>query len=279
MFKTIYKRYGISSFKAIDEFKKENRISKIGHTGTLDPLAQGLLLVAIDEGTKLIEYIQNKDKEYNVVIKLGYSSKTYDLEGPIKFNSFKIPTKEEIIKIINSFIGNIKQKPPIFSAKKINGKKAYELARENKKVNIKKINVTIYEIKNIKYSYPFISFSTTVSNGTYIRSLVNDIGKKLKTGAYMIYLERTMVNGIKINDEINIKKFLNIKTTKINSRENLLDLINGKTKYYKINDGNYLLEFNNQIVGLIEVKNNQIIKNKLFGKKINSLIKQGEWNV
>ena len=107
MFKILYKKPNISSFKAIKEFQKENNIRKIGHTGTLDPLAQGLLLVATDDDTKLIPYIKNKDKEYKVEMKLGFISKTYDAEGPIEFFSHYQPSNEEVLNILNSFIGNI----------------------------------------------------------------------------------------------------------------------------------------------------------------------------
>ncbi|MBR2055832.1 MAG: tRNA pseudouridine(55) synthase TruB, partial [Mycoplasmataceae bacterium] len=160
MFKLIYKDLGISSNKAINIFKKENNINKIGHTGTLDVLAQGLLLLATDDDTKLIPYISNKEKEYKVIAKLGFISKTYDSEGPISFCSKKIPSEKEVFQVVNSFIGKIKQKPPIYSSKKINGKKAYELARKNKEVKLKEISIEIFDIFDIKYKYPFIEFKT-----------------------------------------------------------------------------------------------------------------------
>lgn len=272
MFKLIYKNINESSFKAIKEFQKKNNISKIGHTGTLDPLAQGLLLVAIDDYTKLIPYIIDKDKEYKVIAKLGFISKTYDAEGPISYFSDKVPTQEEIEQCIKSFIGQIKQYPPIFSAKKINGKRSYQLARNNQDVKLNASIVNIYEIKNVKYQYPYLKFTTKVSNGTYIRSLIHDLGQFLKTGAYITYLERTMINGLRANDSIDIEKLLNLKITSIENETMVKNLLNGKHININLNDNTYLLEYRYVIIGLIVVKNKKTIKSKLFGKTIQEII-------
>lgn len=272
MFKLIYKEPGISSNKSIQLFKKENNINKIGHTGTLDVLAQGLLLLATDDDTKLIPYISNKEKEYKVIAKLGFISKTYDNEGPITFFSKKIPNKIEVFEVINSFIGKIKQKPPIYSSKKINGKKAYELARENKKVNLKEISIEIFDIFNIKYKYPFIEFEVHVSNGTYIRTLINDIGQKLETGAYVTFLERTMVNGLRLNDPININKLIKLEKIFIDNKMELMNFFNGKIKKLNKEDNTYLLEFNGNYIGVIEISNGIIVKNNLFGNKIKRIL-------
>lgn len=276
MFKIIYKKLGISSFACINKFKKENNIKKIGHTGTLDPLAEGLLMIATDDDTKLIPYISNKEKEYEVELKLGYSSPTLDAEGPITVFPSYVPTKEEVEKVVKSFIGNIKQHPPHFSAKKVNGKRAYDLARENKDFVLAEIEVTIFEIKNLKYDYPFVSFKTRVSNGTYIRSLVNDIGQTLKTSAYMTHLNRSKIHGLGINDEIDLKKLFNKPKIQIQNINELTYWFNGLKKEYKTNDGDYLLEFNNDIVGLVIIEKTKIIKSKLFGNKIKRILNKGE---
>lgn len=272
MFKLIYKNINESSFKAIREFQKNNNVSKIGHTGTLDPLAQGLLLVAIDDYTKLIPYISNKDKEYKVIAKLGFISKTYDAEGPISHFSDKVPTQEEIEQCIKSFIGQIEQYPPIFSAKKINGKRSYELARKSQDVKLNASIVNIYEIKDIKYQYPYLEFTTTVSNGTYIRSLIHDLGQFLKTGAYITYLERTMVNGLRANDSIDIEKLLNLKIAPIEDKAMVKELLNGKHININLNDNTYLLEYRCVIIGIIIVKNKKTVQCKLFGKTIQKII-------
>lgn len=269
MFKLIYKKINQSSFQAIKEFQKKNNIKKIGHTGTLDPLAQGLLLVATDDDTKLIPFIKNKDKEYLVKLKLGFISKTYDAEGPISFCSDYVPTLEEVKKCISLFIGDIKQTPPSFSAKKINGKKAYELARKNQEVILQEINITIHSINLIKYEYPFIEFSANVSNGTYIRSLVNNIGQKLKTGAYMSFLERTKVNGFSINDQITTDTLFDFNVIDIDII-NLKDLFNGKSvnKLNNLPNGKYSITYNKDIVGILIFENNKKVLQKLFGNKI-----------
>ncbi len=273
MFKILYKRANISSFKAINEFKKEHNIQKIGHTGTLDPLAQGLLLIATEDDTKLIPYIKNKDKEYRVKMKLGFISKTYDAEGPIKFYSDYQPSTNEIINILNSFIGNIEQVPPIFSAKKINGQKAYDLARKNQIVKLNPIKVHIYNICNIKYQYPNLEFDIKVSNGTYIRSLVNDIGNKLNTGAYMYFLERTKVHGLSLCDDIDIKLLTKMEVIKLNQKDIVCKLFQGLDHTFHVNDNTYLLEYKNKIIGVIDIKNKSIISRKLFGNTIINALK------
>ncbi|MBD5423247.1 MAG: tRNA pseudouridine(55) synthase TruB [Mycoplasma sp.] len=274
MFKILYKKPNESSFQAISRFRYENKIQKIGHTGTLDPLAQGLLLVAIDEYTKLIPYIYNKDKEYKVICKLGYVSKTYDEEGPIEHISDYVPTNENINSVINTFIGQIEQIPPIYSAKKVNGKRSYELARKNKTIELQPIKVQIHSISKIKYKYPYLEFVVSVSNGTYIRSLINDIGQKLGTGAYITYLERTMVNGLRENDEINLQKLLNMNTINIDDNETLKKLFNGIKLSFNVKDASYLLEYKNTIIGIIVINNKSIYKINLFGKVIKNILEE-----
>lgn len=274
MFKIIYKNINESSFRAISNFQYKNNIKKIGHTGTLDVLAQGLLLVATDEYTKLIPYIWNKDKEYKVICKIGEVSRTYDAEGPIEFSSDYIPSENEIKGVLSSFIGKQKQIPPIYSAKKINGKKSYELARKNQEVNLKEIEIEIYNIEKIKYFYPFLEFTTCVSNGTYIRSLVHDLGQKLGTGSYMTFLERTMVNGLRKEEEINVNKLLNMNSIHIKNKGILKKIFEGKKVEIDFNNGSYLLEYKNNIIGIVIIQNKEIFKSKLFGKVIDKILKE-----
>lgn len=166
---------------------------KVGHAGTLDPLATGLLIVLVGDECKNQDKYMKLDKTYEVQLKLGETSTTDDAEGEISKISDKIPTKEEVINTIESFIGEIKQVPPIYSAIKVDGKRAYKLAREGSKPEMKPRLVTIHSITNIEYKYPYVSFTTFVSSGTYIRSLVRDIGKELGVGAYMTALRRTQI--------------------------------------------------------------------------------------
>lgn len=266
MFKVIEKQRGQTSLDAIKKFQKEHKIKKIGHTGTLDPLAQGLLLVATDDYTKLIPYIKNKDKEYLVEATLGFISRTYDAEGPITFFSDYIPNENEVRKKIKMLMGTIKQYPPIYSAKKVGGKRSYELARKNQEVVLEPNEVTIYTIEDLKYEYPLLSFKTKVSNGTYIRSLVHDLGKLLNTGAYLTFLERIMVNGLHRGDEVNLHQLLQMESIIID-KEQLQMLKQGKKIAIERNNGSYLLEYKKIVIGLMKLG-----KIKLFGHTINQLL-------
>lgn len=184
---------------------------KVGHTGTLDPLATGLLVLLIGDYTKRATELTKLDKTYAVTMKLGQTSSTGDEEGIKAQISDLVPTYEELEDVLKQFIGEIMQTPPAYSAIKINGQRAYKLARAGKEVKIEPRKVTIYLIDFVDYTYPEIKFTAKVSSGTYIRSLVEDIGKELNTGAYMTALCRTEVgkfvltNAITTNN-INVEK-------------------------------------------------------------------------
>ena len=185
------KSKGVSSFAAINELKRKIRAKKVGHAGTLDPMAEGLMIVMINDATKFSDDLMKKEKEYYVEMELGYKTDTYDLEGAVveRYESEISVSNAQIIKVINSFRGKIKQIPPMYSAIKIDGKKLYDLARKGVEVERTERNVEISEIRKIKIIRPDknskdarnikISFYVKVSSGTYIRSLVYDIGEKL----------------------------------------------------------------------------------------------------
>ncbi len=166
---------------------------KIGHTGTLDPLATGLMIVVVGSYCKRAEEFSKVDKTYEVTMKLGETSTTGDDEGEKTITSTNEPFTEEVQAAAQSFVGVIEQVPPAFSAIKVGGKRAYELAREGKPVDIQPRQVKIHFIKGVAYDYPNVSFTTSVSSGTYIRTLVEDIGKKLEVGSHMTDLRRTVV--------------------------------------------------------------------------------------
>lgn len=173
---------------------KKPRSVKCGHTGTLDPAATGLLVLCIGkEYTKKVPQLIKQDKTYEVELTLGKISTTGDKEGEISFVSAEKPKKEDIISALQAFVGTIEQTPPAFSAIKIDGKRAYDLARAGKEVNINPREVTIYLINSVEYDYPKVKFTTRVGSGTYIRSLAGDIGEKLGVGAYMSSLKRTAI--------------------------------------------------------------------------------------
>lgn len=178
----------------------------VGHTGTLDPLATGLLVILLGNYTKRAPKLTKLDKTYEVTMKLGKTSTTGDEEGVKTTASDREPTHEEVEAAINSFLGEIEQIPPAYSAIKVNGKKAYELARKGKEVKLEPRRIKIYQIVDIEYKYPVIKFTTHVSSGTYIRTLAEDIGKKLGTGAYMSDLRRTKVGDFNINDAMTMEK-------------------------------------------------------------------------
>lgn len=175
---------------------------KVGHTGTLDPLATGLLVVTLGTYCKRASEFSKLDKTYEVTMKLGYASTTGDEEGEKSHISDKTPSDVVIKKAIADFITTYMQTPPVYSAVKVDGQRAYKLARQGKEVVIEPREVTIHIIENVEYNYPEVKFTARVSSGTYIRSLVEDIGKKLHTGAYMTALRRTQVGNFSIQTAI-----------------------------------------------------------------------------
>lgn len=165
----------------------------VGHAGTLDPLATGLLIILLGDYTKRAQEFTHLDKSYVVEATLGLTSTTGDEEGEKTQISDNKPSGEEIDKALEQFIGQQDQLPPVFSAVKIDGKRAYQLAREGKEVAMKSRRVTIHSVTNVKYDYPKLEFTVAVSSGTYIRSLVSDIGEMLGTGAYTAKLRRLTI--------------------------------------------------------------------------------------
>ncbi len=183
---------------------KKSGISKpkVGHTGTLDPQATGLLVLTLGSYCKRAGEFSKLDKVYEVELTLGKTSTTDDSEGEITKISDNKPSSSEVEEAINAFLGEIQQTPPAFSAIKVDGKRAYKLAREGKEVKLEPRTVTIHKITDINYSYPKVTFATEVSSGTYIRSLARDIGEKLGIGAYMSDLRRTKVGDFDLSRAI-----------------------------------------------------------------------------
>jgi len=188
---------------------------KVGHTGTLDPLATGLLVLLIGNYTKRAEEYTKSDKTYEVTMKLGETSTTGDEEGEKTQVSTHQPTKAELQAAFEQFSGEIMQTPPQFSAIKVDGQRAYKLARAGKEVKLEPRQVTVYRLELTDYKYPSVQFTTEVSSGTYIRSLVKDIGKELSTDAYMTALRRTKVGRFNIQNAIDPTK-INIEHIQAN---------------------------------------------------------------
>lgn len=202
---------GWTSFDAVAKVRGVLRASgvakpKVGHTGTLDPLASGLLVLLLGKSTKQALELSKADKNYEAELILGFNSSTGDEEGEKTQISEKQPTPEIIQQILLKFSGEIEQIPPAFSALKIDGQRAYKLARQGKEVKIDPRKVTIYEINDVEYKYPILKFACKVSSGTYIRALAEDIGRELGTGAYLTNLKRTQVGDFKIKDASDVQK-------------------------------------------------------------------------
>lgn len=186
---------------------------KVGHTGTLDPAATGLLVLAIGAYTKKVPELIKQDKTYEVEMTLGKQSSTGDKEGTILTTSDSIPSTEVVKEALTHFTGTYMQTPPVFSAIKVNGRRAYDLARRGKEVVIEPRKVTIYNNLFNSYDYPIVTFTSHVGSGTYIRSLVEDIGTYIGTKAYMSNLRRTCINTFAVDDAVQFED-LNIQKIK-----------------------------------------------------------------
>ena len=202
------KEKGVSSFGAINRLKWLIKANKVGHAGTLDPMAEGLLIVMLNNATKFSDDLMKKDKEYYVELEMGYETDTYDTEGEITEKGNVNVSQDEIESVINSFVGEIEQTPPMYSAIKINGEKLYDLARKGIEVERKARKIRINYIKDIKidFSENKVSFYTSVSSGTYIRSLVRDIGQKLGTFATMTKLVRTQIDKYYLKNAVTLSE-------------------------------------------------------------------------
>lgn len=188
---------------------------KVGHTGTLDPLATGLLVLTLGSYCKRAGEFSKLDKTYEVTMKLGQTSTTGDEEGEKTIVSNKRPEQAAIETVLKQFTGEIEQVPPAYSAIKVDGQRAYKLARAGKEVKLESRKVKIYSIQLTDYAYPEVEFTAGVSSGTYIRSLVEDIGKNLGTGAYMSNLRRLKVGDFLIKDAVSISTITSEKIERL----------------------------------------------------------------
>ena len=264
---------------------------KVGHTGTLDPLATGVLLdplatgvlpILIGKGTLCSKYLMNHDKTYIVVLKLGIEKSTGDEEGDIiqeKTVNENLLEDKEVKNVLESFLGEQEQIPPIYSAIKVNGKKLYEYARKGQKVEIQSRKITIYDIKLLKIDKESceIKFEVSCSKGTYIRSLCEDIAKKMGTVGYMKELQRTKVGTFAIEQSVlleNLTKeaieehmitieslFKNLEEIKLNKRKLQL-FLNGVKLSFDLKDGIYKIYSNQQFIGI------GVVKDKLLKRDI-----------
>jgi tRNA pseudouridine55 synthase len=219
----VNKSTGPTSHDIVDKIRKiiapQNGVLprvRIGHAGTLDPFARGILIILIGKATKLQSKFMEMEKTYIGTLKLGEISDTYDITGKIKNSQPKAgpPRAEKVQKILKTFIGEISQVPPIYSAIKIHGQAAYKMARRGEKPKLKSRKIEIYGIKILNYKWPRLKIEVKCGKGTYIRSLTNDIGNKLGCGAYLEELTRTGIGKLKIKNSINLKNLNNKNWTK-----------------------------------------------------------------
>lgn len=201
----IRKEKGFTSHDVVVKLRGILHMKKIGHTGTLDPDAEGVLPVALGKATRLVDMITDKEKTYEAVMRLGVVTDTQDMSGTVLSQTTGLSvTEEELCTVVSSFVGDYMQVPPMYSALKVNGKKLYELAREGKTVERKPRPVHFYEIEILDISFPLVRFRVTCSKGTYIRTLCHDIGEKLGCGAAMESLLRTKVGRFTLDDAITL---------------------------------------------------------------------------
>ena len=245
----------MTSRDVVNIISKHLHTKKVGHTGTLDPLATGVLIVCTNHDTKLVDILTSKNKEYIATMRLGIQTDTGDITGNIiKRATYKV-TKEQIIKVLNNFLGSSTQTVPIYSAVKINGKKLYEYARNGEEVTLPTREINISSIELLDYHDDLIKFKVTVSKGTYIRSLIEDIGKTLQTVATMEDLVRTKQGNYKIEDSYTLEDIKNDNYKPIPLNIVLKDYHTynlNATEYFKVKNGSkMLLNIDDKIVTLL----------------------------
>ena len=221
-FLNIYKPVGMTSHDVVSVLRRVTKIKQIGHTGTLDPFAEGVLPICIGKATRLIEYLQD-DKEYLATVQFGAATNTFDIDGEKVFTSDKKVSRDDIKEGLKSFEGEILQLPPIFSAIKVKGKKLYEYARKGEEVEIqpRKVVIENIELKNFDEELQQAQILLKCSKGTYIRSIANDLGKILGCGGYLIKLIRTHAGKFRVENSVQLDG-IDVKSNLINP----LDILN-----------------------------------------------------
>lgn len=274
----IFKPKGMSSFDVVRVVKKVAKTGKVGHTGTLDPEATGVLPVCIGRATKIIDYIMDSEKVYEVTFKLGIRTTTYDLEGEVlEERDTSNLRDEDILGVVKDFIGEYSQVPPMYSALKQNGVRLYELARKGIEVEREGRLIKIYNIEDVKINNPYVSMKVTCSKGTYIRSLCYDIGEKLGVFATMTELNRSKTSVFSQEKSININDL-----TEENIEDYIVTMEEALSKYEAIIvHGKYV----KLLVNGVRVADNRFTKDKIINNTLyrvydenNNFIGLGERN-
>ncbi len=258
-----------TSFDVVNKIKHKIKPLKVGHLGTLDPMATGVLLVTVGKATKLFDLMQEKKKTYVATFEFGYETDTLDSTGKILNKTNKIPTLANIESALPNFIGEISQVPPKYSAKSINGQRAYSLARQNIEFELKPKLVKIFNIKILSYELNTLVLEIECGSGTYIRSIGRDIASKLNSLATMTELVRIKVGEFDITQCFNLENFDEVENKIIPisniltynklelNKEKKSKLLNGQTLIIELKDGIYTLEDNNDVVALVKIQENK----------------------
>ena len=232
----VYKEPEYTSFDVVAILRGILKQKKIGHTGTLDPMAEGVLPVCLGSATKLCELLTDHDKEYEAVMRLGVTYDTLDIWGEKLTENKIMSTESEVVSAIKSFEGGYNQTPPMYSAKKVDGKKLYDLAREGKTIERKSVFVNIYNIDILSIDFPRVKIKVSCGKGTYIRSLIDDIGRLLGCGAAMESLVRTKVNEFTIDNALTLKQIEELtKKNEIEDYIKAVDLVFSNDRRVDIN--------------------------------------------
>ena len=289
----IDKEKGCTSFDVIRALKSGKKIPgkkvKIGHSGTLDPIATGLMIIALGEATKLLEFLLGADKVYRATCEFGAVSDTYDADGKIeKVSRAKKVSLDAIKKIVKEkFTGEIEQMPPKYSAKKVAGKRACDLMREGKEFELKSKKVNIFDFVFVSFEWPRMEFEVSCSSGTYVRSLVHDLGQELKCGAYMTGLRRMEIGfldggrrrGFSVDNALRVGEDPKILHSIEEVFEKFPTILLNVNDYNKLKNGGFVLstksiqkggvlaKYEGKIVGVLEsIRDGKFVK---FRKKIN----------
>ena len=277
-FININKQAGVSSAFITNKLKHIAK-EKVGHLGTLDPMATGVLVVSIGKATRLFDYFLNKDKEYIFGVKFGKQTDTLDMAGKITMENGKVPTKAQILSILPQFIGRQDQIPPEYSAKNINGERAYNLARQGKEVNLAPKQIEIYSLDLLDFKDNEASLKVHCSSGTYVRSLARDIAKSLGTIGFASFIKRTKAGHFGINESVSLDEALKDISSHLISIESVFkdsnkiklnksqteSLICGKQTKIESEDKQdvLLMAFDSRVLGLADIIGG-IIKIKSF---------------
>ena len=283
----VYKQQNYTSHDCVAIIRRVTGEKKVGHTGTLDPMATGVLPVCIGKATRIIEYMDDAVKEYNCTMKLGTVTDTLDIWGSvIKEDDHVAVNDEQVEEALKSFIGDIEQVPPKYSALKVKGKKLYEYAREGKEVEIKPRTVQIESIIVNYIKDIYVNFTVRCSKGTYVRTLCDDIGKILGTGACMTYLERTENSPFRVENSIDIERIKDMTKAEIQvflmapdfpltfpelhiSREKAIDLAQGKViEMDHTSDGRYRVYSEDEFIGVADCTDFKLHAHKIINTDV-----------